>query len=245
MKGTNKPKISIVTVTYNAVETLEKTIESVINQTYSNKEYIIVDGNSTDGTIDIIKKFNNHISIWISEKDKGIYDAMNKAASLATGDWIIFINSGDSFYKNDILQNIFESNDWHETSKYDVIYGNTRIFDIHGSFIILGRNIRLMKIKMPFCHQSCIMRTKILRSNPFDLKYKISADYNLFYHLYLKKFKFKYINKTISNYNNEGYSQKNELKMYKENYQINNQKIIYSYIYIKTFIRKLFSKKIS
>ena len=87
------PKISVVTVSYNAVETIEETILSIINQTYDKVEYIIIDGGSTDGTVDIIKKYADHLAYWVSEPDKGIYDAMNKGIDVATGDYINFMNS--------------------------------------------------------------------------------------------------------------------------------------------------------
>ena len=103
----NNPLITIVTVSFNAVTTIEKTILSVINQTYSNIEYIIIDGGSTDGTVEIIKKYENKISKWISEPDRGIYDAMNKGIKLAIGKWINFMNAGDCFTNNSVLENIF------------------------------------------------------------------------------------------------------------------------------------------
>ena len=99
-------KNSIVTVSYNAVATIESTILSVINQTYSNVEYIIIDGGSTDGTVDIIKKYQDKISYWISEPDQGIYDAMNKGLKIASGEWINFMNSGDSFVHTEVLENL-------------------------------------------------------------------------------------------------------------------------------------------
>ena len=95
--------ISIVTVSYNAVLTIEQTILSVINQTYPNVEYIIIDGGSTDGTVDIIKKYEDKIAYWVSEPDKGIYDAMNKGVVVATGEWINFMNAGDIFTDGDVI----------------------------------------------------------------------------------------------------------------------------------------------
>ena len=98
--------ISVVTVSYNAVSTIEQTILSVINQTYPNVEYIIIDGGSTDGTVDIIKKYADKIAYWVSEPDKGIYDAMNKGVVVATGEWINFMNAGDIFTDSDVIDKL-------------------------------------------------------------------------------------------------------------------------------------------
>ncbi len=103
----NNPLVTIVTVSYNVVSTIERTILSVVNQTYSNIEYIIIDGGSTDGTVDIIKKYMDKIAYWVSEPDKGIYDAMNKGILMAKGQWINFMNSGDYLYSNDVISQFF------------------------------------------------------------------------------------------------------------------------------------------
>src|SRR5438105_14705 len=120
------PRISIITVVYNNVANIEVTILSILNQTYKNIEYIVIDGGSTDGTLDVIKKYKDKISFWVSEKDNGIYDAMNKGIKVATGEWINFINSGDSYFDNDVLEKIMEAEYFNATS-IDVIYGNTQI----------------------------------------------------------------------------------------------------------------------
>ena len=115
------PHISIITISYNAVKDIENTILSVLNQTYPNIEYIIIDGGSTDGTLDIIKKYQDKITYWVSEPDKGIYDAMNKGTLKATGEWLNFMNAGDTFYNEQVLENVFRDNNWENT---DVIYGD-------------------------------------------------------------------------------------------------------------------------
>ena len=118
-----KPLISIVTVSYNAVATIEQTILSVINQTYSNIEYIIIDGGSTDGTLDVIKKYADKIAYWVSEPDKGIYDAMNKGIKVATGEWINFMNCGDYFVANNTLESVFGSGKIYK--KAEILYGDS------------------------------------------------------------------------------------------------------------------------
>lgn len=115
-------KISVITVCYNAVSSLEKTILSVLNQTYSNIEYIIIDGGSTDGSVDIIKKYIDRLAYWVSEPDNGVYDAMNKGVCAASGDWVNFMNAGDSFYCNETISTLFaESID----KTVVCIFGNT------------------------------------------------------------------------------------------------------------------------
>lgn len=192
-------KISIVTVCYNAVETIEKTILSVINQTYLNIEYIIIDGASKDGTIDIINKYRDSIAYFVSESDKGIYDAMNKAILVATGKWVVFMNAGDLFCDDKVVENVVENIDESAT----FIYGNT-ICDFSG--IKVARSplpLESIKNSMPFSHQSVFINTTYHKRNLYDTSYKIAADYNFFYHAYLLGKKFQYIPLNISIYEAE------------------------------------------
>ena len=115
-------KISIVTVCYNAVAVIEKTIQSVLSQTYRNIEYIVIDGASTDGTIDVLKKYQTKISCFISEPDEGIYDAMNKGLKIATGEWICFMNAGDFFYDTEVLNSMHF--DEYSSNLYGCLYGD-------------------------------------------------------------------------------------------------------------------------
>ena len=114
-------KISIITVVFNGEKFIEKTIKSVLSQTYQNIEYIIIDGGSTDGTVDIIKKYGSKIDLWKSEKDNGIYDAMNKGISLATGEVISLINSDDYYYRNKTIETIMSI---FNNDKVDICYGD-------------------------------------------------------------------------------------------------------------------------
>ena len=112
------PTLSVITIVYNNVKHIERTIFSVVNQTYPNIEYIVVDGKSTDGTLQIIERYKTRIAKIISEKDEGIYDAMNKGLAAATGDYVIFMNSGDEFYKTDTVERVFET-----APDADIYYG--------------------------------------------------------------------------------------------------------------------------
>ena len=142
--------ISIVTVSYNAVLTIEQTILSVINQTYPNVEYIIIDGGSTDGTVDIIKKYEDKIAYWVSEPDKGIYDAMNKGGLKATGDFIQFLNAGDWFENEYVIEKIFK--DWYK--RVDVIYGDMIIRRSDGVYYAKAQDLSHFENDFPLFHPS-------------------------------------------------------------------------------------------
>lgn len=118
-------KISIITIVYNGVDLLEDTIKSIIGQSYPNIEYIIVDGASKDGTLDIIKKYEEHIDQWVSEPDKGLYDAMNKGIKMASGDYLWFMNCGDHIHQMNTVQQMMDRN----THNADIIYGEVMLVD--------------------------------------------------------------------------------------------------------------------
>ena len=122
-----QPKLSIITIVYNNVQDIERTLKSIIGQTYPDIEYIVIDGASTDGTLDIIKKYENRIAKLISEKDDGIYDAMNKGLAVATGDYVLFMNSGDEIYTNNTVANVFATED-----DADIYYGETEMINDAG-----------------------------------------------------------------------------------------------------------------
>lgn len=203
-------RISIVTVCYNAEKTIENTIESIINQTYKNIEYIIIDGKSTDNTNLIIENNLSKLNllnkfVYISESDNGIYDAMNKAIKLATGEWLIFINSDDSFYSNHIIDDIFSN--CNDILDNDIIYGDTNLVSRYtGSKVEKSYILSKIYDQMPFCHQSVFVKRNILEDNLFDIKYKICADYKFFLLMYMQNRKFYNTNKVISNFSIDGVS---------------------------------------
>lgn len=208
-------KITIITVVYNSVNLIEETINSVLNQTYTNIEYIIIDGCSTDGTIEVINKYKSKINIFISENDQGIYDAMNKALNYVTGSWIIFMNSGDKFYNHKVLSDI------NFNSTFDMYFGATKIISNNSiSKVRYPISIKNIWKGMICCHQSIIFNSDIFKSTKFNLKYSLSADYNLIYSLIIQNSKIAYINNIIAIYYEEGASKFNYNKVLIQNRSI-------------------------
>ncbi|MDR0408150.1 MAG: glycosyltransferase [Campylobacteraceae bacterium] len=208
------PIISVVTVVFNGKDFIEDTILSVINQTYKNIEYIIIDGGSTDGTIDIIKKYKDKITFWISEKDDGIYDAMNKGTIKARGEWLNYMNAGDKFYKNTTIEEISEELD--KMGDVVVIYGDTEmVFDKHNKYIRHAKKDG-HKYHHQFVHQSSFIKKDIALKYPYDTSFKIAGDTDFFTKLYNKGYKFAKINNIISIFNIIGVSSGLNFKMYLE-----------------------------
>jgi len=174
-----KPVISIITIVYNGIDTLQKTIDSIALQTYSNVEYIIVDGASEDGTLDLINNNKVVVSKWISESDSGLYDAMNKGIDLASGDYLWFINSGDEIFESTTIESMVAniSDDWP-----DVLYGDTVMIDEGGNEIGERRLQPPIQLKwtdfkngMLVSHQSILVSTRI--AEHYNTKYRFSADF--------------------------------------------------------------------
>ena len=206
----NNPKITVVTVCYNAVDVIEKTILSVINQTYSNIEYIVIDGNSNDGTVDVIRKYADKISKWVSEPDNGIYDAMNKGTDLATGEWINFMNAGDFFVNNHVIENLLPV----FGEKHDVIYGDT-IFVNDGNK--KGQKAYERENAMPsFCHQSSFISTLLMKRYHYDQSFIIAADTDFFDRIYKEGCDFFHVDLFLSMVNMDGVSSNRRTLVYRE-----------------------------
>jgi glycosyltransferase involved in cell wall biosynthesis len=215
-----KPILSIITVVFNNVKHVERTLKSVINQTYSAIEYIVIDGASTDGTLEIINRFKNEIDVIISEPDKGIYDAMNKGLKIANGDYVIFMNSGDEFYVNTTVEQVFK------TSAFaDIYYGETEMLD--ENLVNQGRRrhsapqqlqLKSFRFGMSVSHQAIIIKKSIVKN--YDSKYQLSADIDWILDAITKAQKIINTQLVIAKYLMGGMSKKRHLQSLKERYQI-------------------------
>lgn len=188
-------KISIITVCFNSAATLEKTILSVANQSYKNIEYIIIDGNSTDGTLDLIKKHQDKINLWISEPDKGLYDAMNKGIALATGDLVGILNSDDTFYYTTVIDEIAN---FHKQNDIEASVGHIIQHNENGKIVrkYSSKYWTPEKLKIGFMppHPSIFLKTTLFsKYGNYVLGFKIGSDYELITRFFLKnKIRWKY-----------------------------------------------------
>ena len=254
-------KVSIITVTYNAEKFLAKTIESILSQTISNYEYIIIDGASKDDTCQIIKDYQTKISQgvylsikyddfhFINEPDKGIYDAMNKGLSLASGDFVWFINAGDKIYDKETLALIVDK--YTNTISADIIYGQTLMVDEKDN--VLGERHKIAPPNLKFkdfldgqlvCHQSILVNKALAKD--FDLKYRISSDYDWMCDALSKSKNNLYIDAYLSRFLTEGTSSKLRKKSWFERFYIMNRHfgiILTIFAHIKIILRYPFTKK--
>ncbi len=251
---TNNPKISIITVVYNAVKVLEETIISVISQNYSNIEYIIIDGGSHDGTLEIIQKYDSQITHWLSETDKGIYDAMNKAIHLATGIYVNFMNAGDKFASSEILKQVIQQSNVNS----DILYGGVETILPNLKKIKPIAEADTLWKGMTICHQAVFSRLELHKKHVFNFeKYPLVADYDFLYAQYFQNKKFQKINMIIVVFNGMGVSghagvglQKAFLKVLKSYHQTLSMKIQLYHVYrffsqsLYDFLKKYLPQKV-
>ncbi len=213
------PKVSIVTTVYNGASEIEQTILSVINQTYPKIEYIIIDGGSNDGTVDMIKKYSKHLSYWISEKDGGIYDGMNKGLAMVSGEWVLFRNCGDYFTSLSDVANIFNGTDYRN---YDILAGQAILCDKYGYKLAVPEFVSKNRpFVMPVWHPSTFIKACLQKENPFNTIYRLAADHDFFHHCMLRGVKFHYVPVLLSIFNIEdGASVKGQSRSVLEHYYI-------------------------
>lgn len=214
--------ILVITVCRNAESLLEETIKSVLNQTYTNVKYLIIDGASTDGTVDIIKKYADRLAYWVSEPDKGIYDAMNKGLAKARelGDGFVnFMNAGDTFADNNVLEQIFGTSEIG-TEKL-VVGGHANLVYKDKIEALYAQSPDVVKYQLPYCHQSAFV--KLFLNNEtwrFDTNLNIAADYKVFYDIYYRYGAEAYqsVDIIVANYRMEDSMTFNNLKKAKGEY---------------------------
>lgn len=194
--------LSIITVTFNAEDYLQKTIDSLSKYNYI--EHIVIDGFSNDNTVDIIKKNKKTINYWVSEKDRGLFDAMNKGINKVTNDWVIFINAGDQLVINESV--LFDYLD--KNKDVAVIYGDTLNYE---NKLLKSKPLKsLLYGGIPACHQSILFNYRVLKKNLFyDLGYKMRNDHELVARLYKMGFQFNYFTEIVSKIEKAGFSTKN------------------------------------
>ncbi len=201
---------SVVIVSFNVADIIEKAILSVLGQTYSKKELVIVDGASTDGTIDVLKKYSDRIK-WVSEPDNGIYDAMNKALKMASGDFLIFLGSDDHLISLDVLEKVSQFIDVRDK----IYYGNV-LRPYHNDIYCHKFNKFKLAVKN-ISHQAIFYPRSVYKTKQYDLKYRIFADY--VYNMQLwNKVRFQYVPVVVSFYNETGISSRNKDKAFESDY---------------------------
>ena len=179
VKTPYQPLITIITVTFNAANDLEKTIKSVIEQSYNNLEYIIIDGKSTDGSRNVIRKYEDRVDFWISEADEGVYFAMNKGIELANGDWVNFMNAGDCFSSSETLSYIAQMTAYHPSAV--ILYGDHEVRKKRGHEVVTAGPTRDLWKGSQFSHQSAFIKSSYHKANPYNTCRHISADFEFFY----------------------------------------------------------------
>lgn len=216
MDNNDNIRISVITVCYNAAAYIEKTLQSVLAQTAEKVEYILVDGQSTDGTMEMIRRYGTRIHQVLSEPDKGIYQAMNKGVKMAHGEWVIFMNAGDVFCSPQTLDEILP----YLQTDASLVYGNIQKKDKQGNIVIKPAEAPHNAHRMFFCHQALFCRTSLLRRFPFDEQYRLSADFKFVKSMWLQGEKFQQTPVSVALFDTSGVSNTNRSAGLRENIAI-------------------------
>ena len=212
-------KLSIITVCFNAENTIERTIKSILEQTFTEFEWVVVDGKSTDTTNEIIKKYLQEFERkgvkvnYRSESDKGIYDAMNKGAQRATGEYLTYMNADDLYYKNDSIERVITILD---NTSADIVYGDCWFIKPTEQYIEKAKAIETITYHLPFCPQAAFVKSELQRQLQFDTQFRISADYDFFLRAYLQGKQFQRVEQVVAYFTFGGASNENLVRTYKE-----------------------------
>ena len=252
-----KTTVSIVTISYNAAAEIEKTIRSVLSQTYTDYEYVFIDGASKDATVELIESYRadfeeKGVAYRVySETDKGIYDAMNKGVDRIQGEWTVMLNAGDCFSDERVLEDIFSKT----TYTHAAVYGDAVLTESNGTTEYRrdcpAAPIEAIREHIPFCHQSVFVRSEELARYRFDTQWKLAADYDQFVRMYLDGKTFCHVPRVVAAYDYAGASIQNAAKTIDESNQIRRQAGFYrktdglkaslqkGKMRLRTYVRKL------
>ncbi len=252
----SNPLISLITVCYNAEALIEDTLKSAVTQTYKNIELVIVDGGSKDNTVQVAKQFSAHIGTLISEPDNGIYDAMNKGIKAAKGEWIYFLNAGDAFYNERVLESIFEA---PIPQHLQLLYGKVQtVNEPSGIDYITGKPVVLSDFfsHYPICHQATFTHCKAFSTiGVYNTRYKLAADTEWFARLFKQlPQQALFINQIIAFYDIQGATYHKRMAGYKEYLHFGRRlfpwyislknQLLYPFLWLKVKLIRLLQKNV-
>lgn len=249
------PVLTVVTVCRNAREALQATVQNVLAQTWTQFEYLVIDGASMDGTPKLLGELPPQFAQagisfhFVSEKDQGIYDAMNKGSKMARGTWLLFLNAGDLFAAPDVLERVFK-----QPARAQILYGDTLCTYQGRRRLYPALPLEHLKYEMAFCHQSAFIQRELLLRHPYDISYRICADHHFFLKMYLLGISFEYQSFPVSIYEIAGVSDSNKLLSHREQRRMQQELGIFRlsfpwmlreiFFYLKLGIKKLFGRRL-
>lgn len=249
------PVLSIITVCFNANRGVSTTINNLLQQTWTDFEYWVIDGGSSDGTVGLLQQSVTLFSEkgipfhFISEPDKGIYDAMNKGTHLSHGKWLLFLNAGDILAETDTLEKVFL-----KPSNAQIIYGDTICIYQRRQKLYPALPLDHLSYEMAFCHQSAFIRRELLMEQPYDISYKVCADHHFFLSMYLRGRDFDYRPFPIAIYEIAGFSDENKFLSHREKHRMQKELEIFHVtlhwllreisFYLKQGVKSLFGQKL-
>lgn len=238
------PVLSIITVCFQSKDELSSTINSVLSQSLTQFEYLVIDGASTDGTCEFLAQTEERFIQrqipfrYVSEPDHGIYDAMNKGVRIADGKWLLFLNAGDLLYDSQVLEKVFSV-----PIDAQILYGDALCIYQNRQKLYQALPLEHLTYEMAFCHQSAFVRRELLLQYPYDISYKVCADHHFFLSMYLKHKTFIYYPYPISIYEISGYSDSHKLLSHREQHRMQKEFGIFHFSFSWLFRESLFFAK--